>query len=142
MPLGWGTSAAFTTADPTAGRQYTRLRGPLLVGAQNDLVTAAAGASISPPDIMNVSTMRADLLIMGNLGNMSSSTGTVNKGFVYIPFSTYSLSSSSGTSSGPPPTPTVANAGVAIAFDTITSRLCVFSTVIGEWRSMPAVTSS
>lgn len=143
MPLGWGSSAAFTTADPTGGRQYTRLRGPVLVGAVADLASASAGASINPPHIMNVSTMRADLLILGNLGNMGSSTATTNvNGFVYIPFSTYSLTSSGGTSSGPTPTPNVTNAGVALAYDSIAKKLCLYSTVEGEWRSVATVTCS
>ena len=137
MPLGYGSSATFTTADPTAGRQYTRLRGPLLVGAEakSDLAGASPGASVSPPHIMNVSTFKADLYVSGGTMNLVSSGTTTNVfGFPYVPISTYQMSASSGAF-GPTPTPLVLG-GAAIVWDSVTTRLCVYSTVAGEWRSV------
>jgi hypothetical protein len=127
MPLGWGSSATLTSADPTGSRPYTRLRGPLLVGTQGDLATSGGGGT--PPHILNVSTMRADVIMGG--GNLASSTSLANTGFVYIPYSTYSL-----VGALPAPTPAVTNAGVALAYDAISNKICVFATGVGEWRSV------
>lgn len=134
MPLGWGTSASFSTSDTTAARNYTRLRGPVLLGAQNDLVNAGAGASLTPPHIMNVSTARAFFNINAGQG-IESSASTVVYGYTPVWVSTYSLSSSGGTSSGPAPTFPTAFTG-AMVYDMVTSRLCIYSTSVGEWRSV------
>jgi hypothetical protein len=130
MPLGWGSSATLTSADLTGARQYTRLRGPLLVGAQGDVPgIGGSGASLTAPHIVNVSTMRADVIMTGGITMTSSTATTLVNGFVYIPTSTYTVIAAS-----PVPTPAIANAGAALAYDTATSRLCVFTTVANEWR--------
>ena len=61
------------------------------------------------------------------------STAAVS-GYVYIPQTTYQMSSSSGTSSGP--TPTAVGIGAALAYNTATNKLQVFSTVNNAWFSV------
>lgn len=61
------------------------------------------------------------------------STAAVS-GYLYIPQTTYAMSSSSGTSSGP--TPTAINTGAALVFDSARSKLSVFSTVANQWLSI------
>ena len=142
MPLGYGSSATFTTADPTGSRQYTRHRGALILGAEtkSDMVAiATAGASVNPPHIINVSTMKATMTMSGGTG-LETSTATTVYGYTAVAVSTYSLSSSGGTSSGPAPTFLQAFTG-AMVYDMITSRLCIYSTSVGEWRSI-ALSSS
>ena len=137
MPLGYGSSATLTTADPTGSRPYTRHRGPMILGAEtkSDLVaTAGVGASISPPHIMNVSTQRATVSMNAGQG-IESSTATTVFGYTPIWVSTYSLSSSGGTSSGPAPTFLTPFTG-ALVFDMTTTRLSIYSTQSGEWRSV------
>lgn len=141
MPYGAGTTSVFTSGDIGGGRQYTRIRGPLILGAdtKSDLAQATPGASVQAPHIVNASTMPADLILTAGTF-FASSTNTAPSGALYLPQSTYSLSSSSGTSSGPTPAPGILRA-VALVYDSLTSRICVFSTVVNEWRSV-AVSSS
>ena len=61
------------------------------------------------------------------------STAAVS-GYLYIPQTTYQMSSSGGTSSGP--TPTAVNTGAAIAYNSATNKLQVFSTVNNAWFSV------
>lgn len=61
------------------------------------------------------------------------STSAVS-GYLYVPQTTYAMSSSSGTSSGP--TPTAINTGAALVFDSARSKLSVFSTVANQWLSI------
>ncbi len=139
MPLGWGSSAAFTTGDPGAGRQFTRLRAPLLLGATNDLTLSGAGASVSPPHIVNVSTAPADFLGV-HAGQFLVSSATTVNGLVYLMQSTFLMTSSGGTSSGPTPTPAILK-GAALMYDSVANKLIVFSTVNNFWMGVTLTSS-
>ena len=61
------------------------------------------------------------------------STAAVS-GYIYVPQTTYAMSSSGGTSSGP--TPTAINTGAALVFDSARGKLSIFSTVGNQWLSV------
>lgn len=132
MPYGFGTSGAFTTGDIGAGRQFTRLRGPVLIGAQGPSAlgdfTTGKVAILNPPSIYNISTAPADMSLTAE--QYLSTASTI--GFVYIPITTGSLSS--GTA------PTMINKNAAMAFDANLKILWIYTTDNG-WRGIGATSS-
>ena len=64
---------------------------------------------------------------------------SANQGCIYLPQTTYTVSSSSGTSDGT--TPPAAGSGVAMLFDSVRNKISVFSTVANQWLSVTLTSS-
>ena len=141
MPYGYGTTGVITSSaagDITGSRQYTRLRGPVLVGAGSkaDLASASVGASVQPPHIANVSTAPADLIMhAGQIFTTATATG-----YIYIPMTTVGFSSSTNANVGPVVTPAITK-GAALIWDAGRKKLSVFSTDLNDWVSVTLTSS-
>lgn len=136
MPLGYG-GAVFTSSaggDIGGGRKFSRAIGGLLVGQKVEVPANTWQTGTAPlysaPFVYNVSTRAADMNLVGGVF-LSTATPT---GLVYIPQSTASM--------GGAPAPVVGgtggsstdiNLGVAIAWNSATSTLVIFSTVSNTW---------
>lgn len=136
-PLGFGSTGIFSSSgDIGGGRQYTRLRGPVLVGAAEPsglgVFSTASQTLVNPPSIVNVSTAPADFLMNAGV-TLSTLSAT---GFVYIPMTTVGFSSSTAAAQiGPTPSPPTLK-GAAIVFDGARNKLSVYSTEAGAWLSV------
>jgi hypothetical protein len=137
MPLGWGSATFTTSADIGGGRNFTRLKGPLLIGQVEGLGSSQFGGvggpvgSYSPPHVVNVSTAPADIIMTG--GVIMTTSMTV--GFTYIGTTTVGFTSSSTANVGPTPV-SVVTKGAALIFDTARKKLSIFSTDVGDWLSV------
>ena len=140
MPFGFGRVGTFTSSaggDITAGRNYTRFLGPLLVGDQYTSQLAGSGG-IVPPHLVNVSTMRADMLLsvvstFASTAGSNVSTGTPT-GLVYISMSTGAgnLVHAGSTANVPTGLPGGAN-GAALCWDSAALTLAVFNPDSSAW---------
>ena len=151
MPLGWGPNQTFTTsADIGGGRNYTRFKGPLLIGQVEGLGSSAFGGvggptgSYLPPHMVNVSTARGDFLLsvvstfaLQTIGVSSSaanvSTGSPT-GLVYISMTTGAgnLMAAGSTANVPTGLPGGAN-GVALCWDQAKGTLAVYDPGTSGW---------
>ena len=129
MPYGFGSSAVFTSSaggDVAGGRQFTRLRGPVLVGNPIDTPGGTQGVPWQAPHIANISTALADVLINAP-GQFVSTAGAT--GFLY-------MSQTTGTSV-PDNSPAPGITGMAaIKWDSAAKTIEVWSTVTGAWMRM------
>lgn len=138
MPYGWCSTSIFTTSaggDIGGGRNYTRMKGPLLLGS----VKAATGwpsDGVQVPHIANVSTTPADLIMTAGVVLTTSST----TGYVYIPISAAGFTSSNTANVGPTPTPGILK-GAALIFNSDRNKLSVYSTDVGDWLSVTLTSS-
>src|SRR5438270_13934939 len=95
MPLGYGAPVFTSSAggDIGAGKQYTRLRGPVFLGSPRSADSPGGGslASANPPFMLNVSTQLADICLVpttfASTAGVNVSTGTPT-GLVWISQST------------------------------------------------------
>lgn len=148
MPFGFGPSGTFTSSaagDIGGGRQYTRLRGPVLVGtvSKDDLAGASVGASVTPPHMVNVSTVRGDMLvsvissftqaIVGASSAYSVSTGSPT-GLVYITQTTGAgnIIAAASTANAPVGLPGGVH-GVALLWDAAAKTLAIFDPASATW---------
>ena len=155
MPLGFG-GVVFTSSsggDIGGGRHYTRLRGPVLVGAPSN--SDAPGGSFAgksfPPHIVNVSTMRGDMLVSVissfaqsvtlTSSALNVSTGTPT-GLVYISMSTGAggMIAAASTANAPTGLPGGAN-GAALVWDAAAMTLALYDPLSSAWL-YPHTTSS
>jgi hypothetical protein len=160
MPLGFGPIGTITSSsggDITGGRNYTRLRGSLLLGSpgQADIPvlssqTATIGANVQPPHVVNVSTVQADMLISvvssfagagATSSGMNTSTGSP-KGLVYITQSTGAgnMVHAGSTANAPVGLPGGAN-GVALVWDAVLHTLCVYEPGTSAWMTPHTTTA-
>lgn len=141
MPLNYpGSTGQFSTAsDIGGGRQYTRLRGPVVIGhtTRDDFARTSTGGRAAnmyaPPSVVNISTTPADISMTGGVALTSAMT----VGYLYIPYTTgtgtASVVASSGVNFTAPSPPITSAAGVALCYDALNKRLMVYSTESGEW---------
>ena len=148
MPFGFGRVGTFTSSaggDITAGRNYTRFPGPLLVGSQYTSQLTGNGGIIAP-HLVNVSTMRADMLISVNSTFASTAGSNVSTdaptGLVYISMSTGSggLVHAGSTANAPVGLPGGAN-GAALCWDQGAATLALYDPLSSAWL-YPHATSS
>ena len=152
MPLGFGSIGTFTTSgDIGGGRQYTRFKGPLLIGSPSgDQASVGTNAGPQPPHLVNVSTARGDMLIsvissFGGAGATSSSfnvsTG-LPTGLLYISQTTGAgnLIAAGSTANAPVGLPGGAN-GVALCWDSAANTLALYDPLSSAWK-WPHSTSS
>lgn len=135
--LGYG---GFTSSDTSkVGAMPTRLRGPILVGQQNDNAgSGQTGPTYPAPHMVTVSTAHGDLMWPAAIVSSGAT-----QGFVYIPQTTGTVTSSSGTSNMSAPAPAVGSqlGGAAFIFDANRLKLCVYSTVAGSWLGVTLTSS-
>src|SRR5689334_4130079 len=138
MPYGYGQVTFTTSGDIGGGRNYTRIKGPLLAGQVESTVLPGAGAPLQAPHLVNVSTARADLLLSvistatipsGSVGASSAlnvSTGSPS-GLVYISMTTGTgnLIAAGSTANAPVGLPGGAN-GVALVWDAAANTLALY----------------
>ena len=121
-------SPAFPSSDRTAGRNYTRIRGPLLLGMAKD----AAGwpsASVLPPHALNQSTGLADTIITPAGTGVFVST-SAPAGLVYISQSTGSMIQAGSTANVPTP---IIGGGAALVWDSANLTLNVYDPGSSAW---------
>ena len=104
-------------------------------GAVRHAVSGLDMVALSSAGLSQVSSDNALPLVWAN-GLITSSAIT---GALYIPQSTFAVSSSSGGSSGV--TPTALGSGVAMIFDSLRNKISVFSTVANQWLSVTLTSS-
>lgn len=143
MPYGFGPGSIQTSAggDSAAGRTYTRIKGPLLVGVP-PRENATNSNVIQPPHLANVSTARGDMLISVvssfATGTATSSSFNVSTGapigLVYISQTTGSgnLIAAGSTANAPTGLPGGAN-GVALCWDSVKHTLAVYEPATSGW---------
>lgn len=135
-----GSTGQFSTSgDIGGGRQYTRMRGPVVIGVttRDDFARTSTGGRgttmYAPPSIVNISTQPADVSMTGG----QSLTSAATFGYIFIPYTTGTGTANVVASSGvnfTAPTPPVATAaGVALCYDALNKRLMIYSTESGEW---------
>lgn len=100
----------------------------------NFAIPGGAGVTYTSAFVGSASTAGATNPLSFVWASTAFLSTSATEGYLYIPTTTYAMSSSSGTSSGP--TPTVRNTGAALVFDTARSKLSVFSTVGNQWLSV------
>ncbi len=150
MPLGFGGPVFTSSAagDIGGGRQYTRLRGPILIGNPRSADSPAAGglASATPPHIVNVSTARGDMLAsvvstfaLASTSDVGTSSGlnvstAAPIGLVYISMATGAgnLIAAGSTANAPTGLPGGAS-GVAMAYDAAAKTLALYDPFSSAW---------
>lgn len=148
MPYGYGPFVFTSSAggDIGGGRHYTRLRGPVLLGApsQENTFSGTLGAPWQAPHIANISSQRADMLasVISSAGNpymgvtsssFNVSTGTPT-GLVYITQATGAgnLIAAGSTANAPTGLPGGAN-GVALCWDAAGNTLALYVPQSSAW---------
>ena len=153
MPYGYGPFVFTSSAggDIGGGRHYTRLRGPVLLGAvaaENTLAPGggSAGTLGTPwavPTIVNISSQKADMLVsvVSSAANpyvttssaMNVSTGSP-AGLVYITMATGAgnLIAAGSTANAPTGLPGGFN-GVALCFDSAANTLAIYNPQASAW---------
>ncbi len=134
--MGYPGYNSFASSDTTkVGSPYTRLRGPVYIGQVGD---NAGGPGYGPAHVVTVSTTPADLIWPAAI--LSSGA---TQGFIYVPQTTGTVTSSAGTSNMPAPAPFTGSmqGGAALVFDANRLKLCVYSTVIGYWVGVTLTSS-
>ena len=141
MPLGYGPGTFTSSADIGGGRNYTRLKGPLLVGQVESSVLPGLGGptgSFSPPHLVNVSTGRGDMLlsVVSTFSASAGSNVTTSSpiGLVYIPMTTGAgnLMAAGSTSNVPLGLPGGQN-GVALCYDQAKGTLALYDPLTSGW---------
>lgn len=144
MPYGYGQNALISSSDATGSRQYTRMRGPVLLGQQESTKIAGMGSgNISPAHLVNVSSGPVDFInaattfANANLVTCSSgwnvSTGTP-KGIVYITMATGAgnLIAAGSTANVPTGLPG-GQGGVGLVWDAAGATLAIFDPLSSAW---------
>lgn len=135
--MGYPGYNTFGTSDATkVGSGFTRLRGPVYVGQIAD--NTNGGPKYGPAHVVTVSTTPADLIWPPAL---ISSAAT--QGFIFIPQTTGTVTSSGGTSNMSAPAPFIGSqqGGAALIFDANRLKLCIYSTVVGSWLGVTLTSS-
>jgi len=147
MPYGFGKVGTFTTSqDIGGGRNYTRFKGPLLVGEQYSSQLPGGGVPTVGPHLVNVSTIPADMLIsvISTFGSTTGANATTSApaGLVYITQTTGSgnLIAAGSTANAPPGLPGGQN-GVALCWDSAGGTLALYDPLSSCWK-WPHSTSS
>jgi hypothetical protein len=128
----------FTTSaggDFGAGRSYTRFAGPLLVGSEYTSQLPGNGGII-PPHLVNVSSLRGDLLI-AVVSTFASTAGSnvstaLPTGLVYISQTAGHLIAAGSTANVPVGLPGGKN-GAALCWDSTMLTLAVYDPLSSAW---------
>lgn len=133
MPLGYNNYASSDTS--RVGINFTRLRGPVLIGQIKPASNVELSAATA--HVINVSTQPVDFSMAH--GTQLSSTPT--QGFVYITQTTSIVITSSGGGVLTTPNPAGQAGGVALVWDSGRNKLCAYSTVVGSWLTVTLTSS-
>lgn len=135
MPLGYGPLGS--TADPTAARAYTRLRGPLLVGQSIEKSGFPLG-STQPPHLVNVSTQGADMLLSVS-STFGASAGGVfvttssPAGLVYVTMTSGGDIVAAGSTANAPVGLPGGAQGAALVWNATKNTLAIYDPISSAW---------
>lgn len=143
MPgYGYGSFGTISSSDTVAGRQYTRLRGPVLLGNQgSSLIGDQSGANMSPAHLVNVSTASVNFINamtsfatgVATSSSQNVSTGAPT-GIVYITQSTGAgnMVHAASTANAPVGLPGGAT-GVGVVWDAAYKTIAIYDPGSSAW---------